>query len=320
MRWARFFDERVETMPPQWLRRLEDEHLADQVQRLRDGSSLYAERLEAAGYVEGVGDLDRVRPLSAAEVAAAQARFPPFGELACADPVDVVRACEVTGPDATPLVTAFTDRDLRVAAETGARGLWAAGLRPNDVVLDLVLEAGTDPIEVVGATAVRVRGLATAEILDRWPRLAPTALITTPAQAFELASEARARGQSPHALALSDLLVAARPGDDERDELEDLWGARVSFFWGEPAIGDVLAAECERRAGLHVLGQGAVLVELLDGATGDRVDAGREGEAVVSHLDREATPLLRLRTGISMAVLAGECPCGRTGYRVALRG
>jgi phenylacetate-CoA ligase len=304
MRWSRHFDEQVETMPHAWLRRLEEEQLAEQVARLRECSAFYADRLEGpAGAILTVEDLARLPVTTFAELAASQVASPPFGGLACADPVAVVRARALAAPGERVIVAAYTERDLRTAAETGARCLWAAGLRPDDVVLDLLLAAGTEPIEAAGATAVAGVRHSDAELLGLWSRLAPTVLLATGQRALTLADEARRMGESPHALALSLMLIAAGPAADERAKLEDVWGARVAFVHGHPAVSDLFAAECERRDGLHFLAHGSVLLESVD------------GEETLSHLDRDATPLLRLQTGHRVTLLEGECPCGRTGFR-----
>ncbi len=318
MRWARLFDERVETMPTVWLRQLEKERLAEQVARIRDCAPFHAARLERFGDIADLTELTGVPSTTADEVARAQRASPPYGDLACADPVEIVRVCSVSGPGGVPLVTAYTDRDIRGAAQVGARSLWASGLRPSDVVLDVLLTAGAGPIETAGAAALSGSDLDDRKLLDLWPRLAPTVLLASAERALALAGEARRRGESPHALALSKLLIARRQGNDPRAELEDVWGARVSFVWGEPAVCDLLAAECDRRSGLHVLGSGTVLLELVDPETGAEVGPGDggEGEVVLTHLERDATPLLRLRTGFIAVAVPEQCPCGRTGLRV----
>jgi phenylacetate-coenzyme A ligase PaaK-like adenylate-forming protein len=306
MRWARLFDEQAETMPAAWLRRLEEERLDAQLERI-GGSPAYP-----PASAHGLAGVELV---TGAEHAAAQRRLPPFGHGLCADPVDVVRVVVAGGSAGAPAV-AYTARDLGVAATVGARCLWAAGIRPDDRVLDLLTTAGPEPVEKTGAAAVVSTGSTAADVLDLWPRIAPSVLLASAGTAVELEDEARRRGESPRPLALTGLALTGDLDETERSRLEDVWGARVVRVWGHPLICDLIAAECERRDGLHALAHGVVLVELLDDAGAVvPLTPGASGEAVLTHLDRDATPLLRLRSGLTITVLAGQCPCGRTGPR-----
>ena len=59
--WARYFDERIETMPPAWTRRLEEERLVEQVVRCYEQAPFYRRKFDEAGVrpeaVERVEDL-----------------------------------------------------------------------------------------------------------------------------------------------------------------------------------------------------------------------------------------------------------------------
>src|SRR5688572_14058659 len=65
-----------------------------------------------------------------------------------------------------------------------------------------------------------------------------------------------------------------------------------------------------------------VLVQLIDPATGQvrEIADGAEGEYIITHLDREACPLVRYRTGDILRVRTKPCACGRTGFRMDIVG
>ena len=335
MQWARYFDERVETMPASWVRRLEDERIAEQVARLYEQAPFYRRKLDAERLrpeqVRKVEDLPRLPLTTRAELVADQADAPPFGGIACADPLDIVRV-RVPSTPAGALVVSYTEKDARASADVGARALWASGARPDDVVLHCspfgFASDGVSTnaaLEATGAIVVPVASGEAAGVLALWPALGPTALATTTAFALELAEAAAEAGVDARALGLAKVLVRVEP--DKRVEpaqrlLEEVWGARAGAFYGVSEIWAVLAAECDERDGLHFLGQGAAVAELVEPRSGKpaAIEPGGRGELVFSHLEREGTPLLRYRSGDLVSIVDTECACGRTGFRFRLVG
>jgi phenylacetate-CoA ligase len=75
----------------------------------------------------------------------------------------------------------------------------------------------------------------------------------------------------------------------------------------------LIAYETAAREGL-VLDEG-VIVEIVRPGTGDPVPEGEVGELVVTSLN-PGYPLIRFGTGDLSAVLAGQCPSGRTNARI----
>jgi phenylacetate-CoA ligase len=334
--WSRYFDERVETMPSAWTRRLEEELLADQVGRCYERAPFYRRKLAAAGVrpedVERLEDLARLPFTTKEELRESQAAEPPFGDFACADPLEIVRVHLTSGTTGRPLVLGYTERDLRASAQFGARSFWAAGARPDDVVLHCLSYsfytgglADHLAMEATGATVVPVGLGQSARLLDVWAELRPTAMFSTLTYPLYLAETAAERGVEPRGLGLRKLLVTGEPGGQmtsTRDRMAALWGAEVGDSYGLSDVWGTLAGECEERAGLHFCAQGGAVVELVEPESGDpvAVEPGAEGELVFTHLDREASPLLRFRSGDIAAVADVECPCGRTGFRFRVAG
>ena len=227
---------------------------------------------------------------------------------------------------------AYTEADLRVSADVGARAFWAAGVRPDDTVLHCLsysfYTGGLSDhaaLESTGATMVPVGLGQSARILELWRELRPTALFSTITYPLHLAETAGERGLDPRRLGLAKLIVTGEPGGQivaTRRRLEELWNARVGDTYGLSDVWGTLAGECEVREGLHFLGQGATLVELVDPNSDEQVpiEAGAHGELVFTHLRREATPLIRFRSRDIAEVLGTECDCGRTGFRFRVAG
>jgi phenylacetate-CoA ligase len=96
-----------------------------------------------------------------------------------------------------------------------------------------------------------------------------------------------------------------------RDWLADR-GITAYQSYGTADLG-LVAYETSSREGL-VLDEG-VIVEIVRPGTGDPVPEGEVGEVVVTTLN-PGYPLIRFGTGDLSAVLAGQCPTGRTNTRI----
>ena len=265
MEWAAYFDERTETMPPAWTRRLEEELLAEQVAHCYERSPFWRRKLAGAGvrpeHVLGADDLSRIPFTTKEELRASQEAEPPLGDFACADPVDVVRVHLTSGTTGKPLVLGYTPEDLKTSARIGARAFWAAGARPDDVLLHCLNYSfytgglvDHDSLEETGATMVPVGLGQSKRLLEVWDDLRPSALFSTLTYPLYLAETAQESGVEPRRLGLRKLIVAGEPGGQlagTRRRLEELWGAAMRDTYGLSDVWGTFAAECDERDGLH---------------------------------------------------------------------
>jgi phenylacetate-coenzyme A ligase PaaK-like adenylate-forming protein len=83
-----------------------------------------------------------------------------------------------------------------------------------------------------------------------------------------------------------------------------------------------MAGECEARQGLHLTTEGWAVLELLEPGSDTPLALEDEayGELVWTHLRREASPLLRYRSGDLARVWTSPCACGRAGVRIRIEG
>ena len=84
---------------------------------------------------------------------------------------------------------------------------------------------------------------------------------------------------------------------------------------GGTDLGVIYWAECHEQRGMHMIAPDHILAELIDPATGAVIDMrpGAVGELVYTALERQASPVLRFRSGDHVEVLDNRCGCGRTG-------
>src|SRR5205085_9825052 len=92
-----------------------------------------------------------------------------------------------------------------------------------------------------------------------------------------------------------------------RTKLEAAWGGidACDIYGLSEVVGPGVATECsEGKGALHVFDD-HFLPEIVD------------GELVLTTLTREASPVLRFRTGDMTSFVDESCPCGRTHRRIA---
>jgi phenylacetate-CoA ligase len=108
-----------------------------------------------------------------------------------------------------------------------------------------------------------------------------------------------------------------------RREMEERWGTPHVYDWASASDAHPnVFAHCRHRNGKHHLTPDLVLVQLIDPVTGAQkpIEDGAEGEYIFTHLDREACPLVRYRTGDVLRTYTTPCECGRTGFRMDIVG
>ncbi|QJW45525.1 hypothetical protein HA075_06495 [bacterium BFN5] len=76
-----------------------------------------------------------------------------------------------------------------------------------------------------------------------------------------------------------------------------------------------IAGECFQQQGLHIHDD-HFFPEIINPATGERLNDHQPGELVLTTLSRQATPLIRYRTGQKSFLIRDACICGRTSARI----
>lgn len=243
----RYFDERMETLPPDQLRKLQDHRLRWQFRRCWDGSEWYRARFEAAGLSPetfgGLADLDHLPLVTRQEL-----------ETVGFDAWRIVPHTRLYGW-ISPHERSRTKGDHTHDEDRMARAVWAAGADRNS---DMRL---------------RTRGL--------------TAYLRTPM---------RRR--------LPPIIGKLRE--------------RPMRSLGPRSEAHNFAYECIHLDGFHWAGDHTI-AEILDQGSSEAVEHGKPGELIVTDLVREASPVIRLRTGLIFIASTEPCKCGRTGLRIWTR-
>jgi phenylacetate-CoA ligase len=305
--------------------------LAEQLAYLEASSPFYAERLRGAR-VSSPADLPRLPFTTKDELREGQRTKPPFGLHLCAPTERLVRMHVTSGTTGDPVAVGFTRRDHEANSAVGGEAFRIAGLRPDDTVahcLNYALYAGGIAdhmaIEASGATVVPVGIGQSSRLLELIPLLRITAIFGTLSFPAHLAGRARDASIEPRELGIRHIVTAGEPGAGlaaVRQEIEDRWGASVADSFGMSDVWSTMAGACGEAEGLHLtVGQHAVM-ELVDPDDGAplQLEDEAEGELVWTHLQREASPLLRYRSGDLARVWTSPCPCGRLEPRIRIDG
>lgn len=263
----------------------------DQLDRSRE-LAFYEGRAEPVDSWEAFRELPL---LTQEEVFDSVAEDPPFGSLYRED---VTLTTLTPAGQESLLVEYSTEADLASMGEEIGDVLREAGIGSRDVVVSCF---GYTPfaggylfhegLRNVGANVLPLgpgEAERTADVIDKYD---VTVLLSPPSFAMEIAAHG---GTDVETVVCSGEPFSVIPG--YRDQLKDAFGGATTVdYYGISEVGPV-ASEDGTEGSLYVC-DGYVLLEVVDPETGEVLPLGERGEAVVTHLQKEAMPLVRYRTG-----------------------
>jgi phenylacetate-CoA ligase len=295
-----------------------DERERDLAARL---PALVAAALRAPGWRRHLGDIDpraidsraalaRLPVLRKGDLIGLQKQSPPFAELVPQPPGSFGRLFTSPGPIYEP-------EGRHDDAWRSARGLFAAGLRRGDIVLNtfsyhltpggFILDSGA---RALGCAVIPAGPGNTEQQLDIVEQLRPTGYSGTPDFLKILLDAAAASGRDASSIRKAVVSGAAFPPSLQAEIKAR--GIDAYQLYATADVG-VIAYETAARDGLVV--NEDVLLEVVRPGTGDPVAPGEVGEVVVTSFD-EHHPWIRLALGDLTAVLPGTSACGRTNVRI----
>jgi phenylacetate-CoA ligase len=198
-----------------------------------------------------------------------------------------------------------------------ARGLFAAGIRKGDVVLNtfayhltpggLMLDQGA---RALGCPVIAAGPGQTEQQLILIEHLRPVAYTGTPdfLKILRDAWVAADKGEFP----IKKAVVSGAAFPPSLQAEVKSWGIDACQIYAVAELGGI-AYETAAHEGMTVCED--VLLEIVKPGTGDPVADGEVGEVVVTSFDLRR-PWVRLAVGDLSAVLAGRSPCGRTNARI----
>lgn len=312
--------------------------LAKQLKYVSENSPFYYEKFKKAGFdsapsIDAFGDLPFT---TKSEILNEQMANPPYGRLATGNDLGSLRRVHVTsGSTGKPLFIILSEKDVAETIEAGGRAFHCAGLTPDDTVihcLNYCLWAGglTDHLnlEATGAAVIPFGVGNTVNLIRTIRDLQPTAISCTPSYLSRLEYVLEKEfNMKPAELGLKKAFLGGEGGVQDvqvRLKIETSWNMRaIDANYGMADVLSIFGAECDAREGLHFHGQGILHFELIDPEKTAKLplEDGQTGEMVLTHLKREAQPLVRYRTGdIVRIVSMKKCKCGRSSFKFLVIG
>ena len=307
-----YFD-KLETREPSVRRKAQSRALIKQVAHAKASSAHFAELLRQVdpAAISGRKALATLSVTRKSDLAARQKAERPFGGLNGLPPGQLAHIFQSPGPIYEP--DGYGRDQWRFA-----RCMWAAGLRPGELVHNtfsyhltpagMMVESGAHAI----GCPVFPAGVGNTELqLQAITELRPTAYCGTPSFLKILLEKGRELGSDTASIKKALVGGEALP-PSLRKEIGDL-GVFVLQSYGTADVG-LIAYESPAMDGMIV--DEGVILEIVRPGTGEPVAEGEVGEVVVTTLANRAYPLIRFATGDLSAVLPGMSPCGRTNMRI----
>ena len=317
----RYYDAAIQTMPRAALRRLQEERLARQFDRVWSVPvPFFRKKLEAAGIrradLRGLDDLPRVPTTVKAELRRSEEEHPPFGDYRGAPLSACVRLGASTGTSGRPTLILWTRKDLEVDYAASARGRWRWGLRPGMSLANahpFGVNAGgwhfSHGIEGLGVLNIPsgppVGERHVRDVIEVWRRLRPDMYRLFGNVARTYADAATAAGLDPE----RDLNLTVA-GDHPAEQY-------LMASSGLEAL-PLLGSACDERDGAH-LAEDLAIVEVIDRRTNRPCGHGERGNLVVTVLEKDNF-LLRYDLEDVVRWNLKPCPCGETHHRLFYEG
>ena len=315
--WSR---DRIESFQLDALRR--------QLARVGDTSNHYRRVFAEAGFKPGdlnsLADLRRLPLTRKSDYVQGLEAEPPFGSMAAVQPGAAVRVHFSSGTTARPAPVLWTQGDIDRWASLYARYLYAQGLRRGDVFQCMFNYAwfvgglgATLAAQRLGALVIPASSGDTERQIETIFQYRSRCVIGTPSFMAHMAEAAEKMGRDLAASSVQMVCVGGEPGASipgTRARIERQWGAKMFDCYGAlecQPIGWDTAAQIG-----PTLAEDFIYVEVLHPETEAPVADGERGVLVLTHLDKEACPLVRWWTGDMVVRDSKPAADGRTHARL----
>ena len=316
------FNEKMETMPQEGLRKLQLEGLKKTLKRIKESHSIFKEKYKDIN-PEDIKSLDDIKYIPILQKDELRKAYP-FKHI-IAEEKDWHRMHMSSGTTGDPIINVMTKNDLGQWGEIMARCYSAAGVTNKDRVQITpsfgLFNGGFGfhyGAERIGAFIIPIgagRSRLQLKFMDDLKTTVLCAIASYPLRLMEVAKDI---GFDFEKTDLKTAILGAETWSDElRDRIEEEMGVDTYDIIGMTETGGVgMGIDCEAKNGIHVW-EDHYIVEIVNPDTMEVVEDGIEGEMLITTITREGLPLLRYRTrDITKIVSREKCDCGRTHLRV----
>lgn len=318
-----FWEKETETLQRSGIQKLQVEKLNRTI-GIAQNSPYYGRLFKEKGIQAGsIKNIEEITTLPFTTKQDLRDNFP-YGFLAV-DRKEVVRLHSSSGTTGNPTVIFHTAGDLRNWANLMARSLFTAGIRDTDVFQNICgyglftgglgFQYGIERLGCLSIPAGAGNSLRQIKLMQDYETTVAHAIPSYLNRLYDVFNELNLDPRRD--TQLHTFVIGAEPHTEEqRRRIEEMFGVKAYNSFGLSEMnGPGVAFECTFQNGLHIW-EDAYIVEIVNPDTLEPVPHGELGELVMTTLDRVAMPLIRYRTRDLTRFLPGDCPCGRTHYRL----
>ena len=324
MEKRKYYQEEIETMPVEEIKKLQSEKLVKQVKHVYENQPYYRKLMDEKGVkpedIKGIEDLYKLPFIEKSDLRECY----PDGMRAM-PLADCVRIQSTSGTTGKRVIAYYTQHDIDLWEDCCARAIVAAGADREDVVqvsYGYGLFTGGPGLNggshKVGCLTLPMSSGNTERQLQFMLDMNATVLCCTPSYAAYLGESLKEMGKTAEDIPLKAGIFGAEPWTQEmRESIEKTLGIKAYDIYGLTEIsGPGVSFECSEQGGMHIC-EDHFLAEIINPETGEVLPEGTKGELVFTCLDKEAFPVLRYRTRDICVLSRKPCSCGRTHIRMA---
>ena len=319
------YEPAIETMSREEIQSLQLKRLKWQLKRCYENSALYKEKFDKAGVkpedVKSISDITKLPVVTKQELREEQGKYPPYGRYTVSPPEDWREIHPTTGTTGAQVYNIWSEQDVENITHWTARTLWNFGVRPGDIIQNAfsygLWVAGMSShyaARELGCLVIPIGATPADRQIDYLIGTQATVLLATPSFALYLGERLAERRVSPESLALRIGCFGGEPGAavaSTRNKIESVLGIEAFDYYGLAEIGPTCASECPEKTGIHWV-EDHILVELVNPQTMEWCEPDEAGVLVMTHLTKEATPMIRYWTNDVAKLDVKKCACGRT--------
>jgi phenylacetate-CoA ligase len=326
-----YWEPAIEKMKLSDLKKLQLKRLRATLRRVYENSPFYRRRFREAGVTpDDLKTLDDLRKFPFTTKDDLRNYGYPYGGEFLTVPLEELVGWHMTsGTTGKPTVGPYTKQDIETWTNLVARCLVAAGVTKRDILLNIYgygLFTGGIGLHY-GAMAVGAKVIpwgvgrteALIDVLYEWK---PTVMTGTPSYQFYILEQITKRVLDPKKTYLRITIPGAEYMSfdllkriDEGFALKEKGGGPRQIYGSTELIGPGAgqATQCTEYMGFHMWTD-HFYIEVVDPKTGEPVGEEGEGELVITHLTREAMPLVRYRQRDTVKVQYVSTDCGRDAF------
>ncbi len=329
-----FWSPEYDAAAPERLREIQDTKIAAVTPFLYENSAFYRARFDQLDLtpsdIASVEDLVKWPVVDKSEMMADVAENPPFGGYTTVDDTvwgrDGWMLFASSGTTGIPRPFRYTHTDREIWGWANARALHAMGVRDGDSAL---IASGYGPhvfawtaqmgLAEMGLPVIPGGGMDSRTRAGLIDRFKPTVLICTPSYALHLGRVMEELETDPAASSIRLIFVGGEPAmgiPNTRARIEDLWGARLTEFYGcteaAPSAGGYSCTEVTEGGATFTHFMSDIQYwETVDPDDYTPTGPGERGLTVCTNLCSEASPQLRFLVGDYTVLDNSQCACGR---------